>query len=258
VLQDFGTLSARTFQTGNDGTQTVVFTAPPAPPASSAGSGTDVTIVASGTSSPFDTAHASTAIRLVPPGVILPPADTPTPKFTFSPTAPAALQTVIFDASSSCAGSVACGSTTGITSFAWSFGDGGTATGVTASHAFSLAGAFNVTLTVTNDRGVAASITTLVNISTSALPIADFVSSPSTPALTGGNNVVNFDASTSKAGTGHRLVAFNWTFLDDNSTAVGVNVQHTFQKAGTFNVILTVTDEVGQSATKPISITIAP
>ena len=40
-----------------------------------------------------------------------------------------------------------------ITDFAWSFGDGGTASGVTASHTFGGDGTFTVTLTVTDNEG---------------------------------------------------------------------------------------------------------
>jgi len=41
-----------------------------------------------------------------------------------------------------------------ITSYAWDFGDGTTRTGVTVSHAYSTAGSFTVTLTVTDNGGL--------------------------------------------------------------------------------------------------------
>ena len=74
-------------------------------------------------------------IRLVPPGVILPPAGTPTAAFTFSPQPATANLPVIFDASTSQAGSGA----SQIVSYAWTFGDGATGTGRTVTHTFDVA-----------------------------------------------------------------------------------------------------------------------
>ena len=79
VPQDFGTLSARTVVTNADGIATVVYTAPPTPPGSHFGTcnglpGTCVEIVATPTGTAFEAAISqSVQIRLVPPGVILPP-----------------------------------------------------------------------------------------------------------------------------------------------------------------------------------------
>src|SRR5439155_17366896 len=41
-----------------------------------------------------------------------------------------------------------------ITSYAWTFGDGGSASGVTVSHAYAVPGTYNATLTVTDSRGM--------------------------------------------------------------------------------------------------------
>src|SRR5438128_3686374 len=139
VLQDVGRLSARTVVTGSDGRATVVYTAPPAPPANLGGSGTRVTIVATPIGTNFDASQTqSVDIRLMPVGVILPPAETPTARFSFSPTSPVALLPVLFDASLSCAGSSACTSPAGITSFVWTFGDGTSGSGQTVSHTYAL------------------------------------------------------------------------------------------------------------------------
>src|SRR5206468_3645623 len=79
VLQDFGTLSARTVVTGSNGTATAIFTAPPPPPPAANTATTLVTIVAtaSGTNAQGSVPR-SADIRLMPVGVILPPAGSPT------------------------------------------------------------------------------------------------------------------------------------------------------------------------------------
>jgi CSLREA domain-containing protein len=53
----------------------------------------------------------------------------------------------------------------GSLSFAWNFGDGGSASGATAAHAFSSSGRHVVTLTVTDARGATASATVAVDVS---------------------------------------------------------------------------------------------
>jgi hypothetical protein len=142
VGQDYGTLSTRTMVTNASGVATVVYTAPPSPVGGLFGScqglpGNCVQIVATASGSGFETSSPETVtIRLVPPGVILPPASTPTALFTFSPPTAAANAPVAFDATSSCAGQA--GATGGclpsnnvLTGFSWSFGDGQSGSGAT-------------------------------------------------------------------------------------------------------------------------------
>ena len=101
TLVDYGTLSTKSIVTGADGRATTVYTAPPAPPPTPQVAST-VTIRATAlgvdarASVPF-----SAAIRLVPPGIILPPADTPTPEFVVTPTPVSLNVAAIFDASAS-------------------------------------------------------------------------------------------------------------------------------------------------------------
>ena len=83
----------------------------------------------------------------------------PTASFTASPTSGQAPLTVNVDGS----GSTDPGGS--IVSHAWEFGDGGTATGATASHEYMAAGSFTVKLTVTDDSGATASAMQTVTVS---------------------------------------------------------------------------------------------
>lgn len=82
-----------------------------------------------------------------PPPPMGTPNQRPTAAFTTGTTAGPAPLDVSFDASSSADPDGT------IESYAWSFGDGGTGTGVTATHTYGAAGLYTPTLTVTDDRG---------------------------------------------------------------------------------------------------------
>jgi PKD repeat protein len=262
AVQDFGTLSARTIVTGADGRAFAIYTAPAAPSPLAGGSGTMVSVQATLTGFDATTSPAagtpSVSIRLVPPGVILPPAETPTAQFSFTPTAPSANSPVAFDASASCGGradtSGCLPSNFTIVSYSWNFGDGSSATGKTPTHTYTAPGPYNVTLTVTNDRGIAASTNKQVTVGAGTPPSAAFVFGP-TPANVG--QEVFFDASQSLPGLGHTIVQYKWNFGDgtvkDRNTPL---TQHDWTTPGTFAVRLTVVDEAGQEGTVTQTITV--
>jgi PKD repeat protein len=84
-------------------------------------------------------------------------APTATAQFVFAPTTPAPAQPVFFNAFGSTAGRG-----TRIVSFAWDFGDGGTATGMSVSHTYADQALYAVTLTVTDDVGDIAKVSQIV------------------------------------------------------------------------------------------------
>jgi PKD repeat protein len=264
VGQDYGTLSARTIVTNSSGVANVVYTAPPSPTAGIFGTckglpGNCVEIVATASGSGFETAGPEgVTIRLVPPGVILPPADTPTSSFQFSPSTVGPNQAVTFDGSGSCGGTVGasgtCQNASAITAYTWDFGDGSAGTGRTVTHSYSNIATYTVTLTVTNDRGLAASSRQSVTLSASSSPQASFAVSPSDPAV---NQLVSF-TDTSASVTGRTNVRWDWNFGDPTSasnTASGQNVTHTFGTKNSFNVVLTVTDDLGQKTVATQNVT---
>ena len=266
VGQDYGTLSARTTVTNSSGVAAVVYTAPPSPVGGFFGTcqglpGNCVQIVATASGTGFEAASPEiVTIRLVPPGVILPPASTPTAQFSFAPATPPANAPVAFDASASCPGQA--GTTGGclssnniLTDFSWVFGDGQSGTGKTVTHNYTSAGTYNVTLTVTNDRGLTASTTKQVSVGAGAGPTAAFVFSP-TPIVA--NVDTFFDASASRPAPGHTIVSYSWNWGDGDpiSTRSTPIEAHDFGAAGTYVVVLTVTDEAGQQGTTTQSITV--
>jgi PKD repeat protein len=248
TVVDFGRLSSRDLTTGADGRATTSYTAPPAP-ADPVDTGTVVVIRAVPAGTNYATAvPRSVEIRLVPAGVILPPAGTPRARFAFAPSSPIEGEEVRFDASGSldCPPGVtdekACAPGGSTLTYSWSFGDGGGGQGASVSRWYWL-GTYTVTLTVQNDRGRSDSTSKFVTVGSSTNPTASFNSSPSDPQV---GQAVFFNASASRSAPGRTLVRYSWTFGDGGSGS-GVNTSHTYAAPGTYTVNLNVTDDMGKS-----------
>lgn len=171
----------------------------------------------------------------------------PTATFTFSPTSPGQFETVHFSAAESVA---AAGRS--ITSYQWNFGDGSTATGMTASHAFQTVATFAVVLTVTDNAGLQAAKSQNVTVTNGVT--ADFTISRSPAPV---NKDVFFDAEASKGshtGFGGRnsIVKYIWNFGDSTSLTETTSrvVSHKYTETGTYTINLTVEDSAGRRNTK--------
>jgi PKD repeat protein len=248
---DFGSISARNLVTDSNGRATLVYTAPavPAGPAVDTGTVVAIEVTAIGTNFSNSVSPRLATIRLIPPGVVVPP-DGLQPKFTFGPTAPTDHQTVLFDASTSTASS-----NNPIASYSWNFGDGGSGSGRTASHAFNSAGTYVVTLTVADGFSRTASTTQTIEVSGGATPTASFLTSPSTPRV--GENV-NFNASASRPATGRTIRTYEWDFGDGvQKTTTTPATTHDYDTAGTFAVTLVVTDDAGRQEVATGSVTVS-
>lgn len=171
--------------------------------------------------------------------VQLPPNQVPTASFTHSETG---LSTSVDAAGSTDADGTLAG-------YAWTFGDGSTATGVTATHAYAVSGTYTVTLTVTDDRGDTATTTRDVTVvqPPNQGPTAAFTAASDQLGLT-----VDASSSTDPDGT---VASFAWDF-GDGATASGATATHTYAAPGAYAVSLTVTDNEGATATTTESVVI--
>jgi PKD repeat protein len=171
----------------------------------------------------------------------------PTAAFELSPANPGVNQAVFFDAN----GSQASPGRT-ITSYAWNFGDGGTGSGVTTSRRFPRAGAFAVTLTVTDSAGRTGTTTKSLTVGNTIGPTAEFTVSPGQVLV---NQLAFFDGTVSTATPGRTIARYQWNF-GDNQIVEGPRVEHVFRTAGSYSVTLTVTDSNGATDTNTKTVSV--
>ncbi len=246
---DCGMLSGGTVSTGSDGRAAVIYVAPGAP-CLPGGGDTTVTIRATMVGANYANSLPRTVeILLVRSGVILPPNSPPRPSFFVSPSTGREDEPLLFD------GSASRDDDGQIVSYLWHFGDGAIGSGQKRQHTYILAGAYQVTLTVTDDRGLnVTSAPTPVTIVAAANPVAAFTISPTDPRV--GTSIV-FNAGPSTVPTGRTLVGFDWDFGDGNQKS-GITATHTYNRVGTFTVVLTVTDNTGRKSVASRTVTVLP
>ena len=172
----------------------------------------------------------------------------PIAAFTATPTSGDIPLAVAFDGSSSSDS----GGT--ILSYAWTFGDGGTATGPTATttHTYLTAGVYTATLTVTDDLGATGSKSATItakgpNVAPTAKITTDKTSGYAPLA-------VNFSGTGSSDSDG-TIASYSWTF-GDGGTSTAATVAHTYSAVGTYTATLKVTDNLGAIASTTVKITI--
>ena len=105
-----------------------------------------------------------------------------------------------------------------VVSYLWNFGDGTTASGVTAVHAYAAAGSYTVRLTVTDNDGLTNSASTTAQVS-DGTGLQPPVANAGGPYQGTTASPVAFDGSASSDPDG-RIVSYDWTF-GDSGTASG-------------------------------------
>ena len=287
-FEDFGRLSTRQVTTGPNGRASATYTAPsPASSGPSVDAGEVVTIAVTPVDGNFSNAVSrGLTIRLVPTGTIIPPFSA-TPGFSFTPETPTVFNDVLFTTTCVSATSTDCVQDPAgiVTSYAWDFGDGRSGAGRTASHSYLLVGTYVVKLTIRDGTGRSAEATRAVIVGggtapTAVLsvspsdpkeedtgtatapvvvnatgPTASFVLSPTDPSV---GSKVFFDGHGSEPGPGRTIVTFAWNFGDDAGTSGSGKVSHTYTKSGTYTILLQVTNDVGETDTASLTVTVAP
>ncbi|MCB9245031.1 MAG: PKD domain-containing protein [Flavobacteriales bacterium] len=159
-----------------------------------------------------------------------------------------AVPTVSFSANSLCSGPEASFTNTssGASSYSWSFGDGKTSTQSDPTHMYSGTGTYLVRLTGTSGAGCKASTQATVQVYSAA--VADF----SAAGVCAGN-------STSFINLSSNAVKSSWNFGDGNSSTA-VLPTHTYASSGNYNVTLQVENAIGCSrqVTKVVNVYVNP
>jgi PKD repeat protein len=145
-----------------------------------------------------------------------------------------------FDASTS----TAPGST--ITSYTWSYPDGGTGSGVTATRSFAASGTYPVTLTIVTAEG--ATVTTTKDVDVLR------INQPPTATFSVSCRLLECTfTTTGSADPDGSIAGYAWVF-GDGQAGTGSPATHTFAADGRYQVELTVTDNDGDTATVTVPV----
>jgi len=178
----------------------------------------------------------------------------PVAQFTFAPAAPRVGDWVYFDASASYDpdGTIA--------NYQWDFQNDGVfdATGKIAFFRYTAPGTYTVRLVVTDDKGATASTTKSVVVSPLVVnqpPVAQFTFSPATPQV---GQTVMFNGTASYDPDGS-IVAYQWDLNGDGAPDQnGPVVAWIYTAPGAYTVTLTVTDNLGATATASQTVVVLP
>ncbi len=133
--------------------------------------------------------------------------------------------------------------------FAWSFGDGASATTMRPVHTFASAGNYPVSVWA-NDTGGGSSRSNYSETVDPALAVS-VSASPSSPSL---GQIVNFSSVASGGTPGY---TYAWTFGDGGTGGNLRNISHIFTTNGPFSAAVHVTDVAGGTVTASINLTVA-
>lgn len=146
-------------------------------------------------------------------------------------------------------------------SYEWDLGDGNTSAEPDPRHRYERLGRYTATLTVTNERGGAASASVEIEVLDNA-PVAT-IAAPEPGTVVGRGEVVEFSPDGSNddldARWGGRIVSYEWD-LGDGTTSNERSPRHSYELLSPedgFTVRLTVTDDAGGTAAAETTVVVA-
>ena len=151
-----------------------------------------------------------------------------------------------------------------IAKFEWDFGDGGSATGESVTHAYAEDGQFTVVLRVTDDRGAQSTAQKVITVNPDpggggtggAQPVASFTATP----LTGESPLTVTCNASASVSSEAAITAYFWDF-GDGTTGSGITTVHTYGPTTTssYSIILRIIDSRNNedTDTKTITVTVA-
>lgn len=173
----------------------------------------------------------------------------PTAAFSFSPDNQCAGTTVSFSNASAGTG--------GFSTYSWNFGDGGTSTATSPTHAYASGGSYTAVLTMSNGAGCTSTVSHTVTVMPK--PVAaisgDDGDGDTQYCLTPVDNTSTDDVTFFNNTTG--AVSYSWNFGDGSgifTTASTANFVHTYSSYGTYTVTMTATGANGCTSTTTLTV----
>jgi PKD repeat protein len=142
-----------------------------------------------------------------------------------------------------------------IDSWDWDFGDGASASGALVNHTYNAPGAYSVTLTVTDNDNLSDNDSLNITVNNQA-PVAVAgadISFGIAPVSVAFSSTGSYDPDASGS-----ISAYDWDFGDGGSSSAA-NPSHIYTAAGSFNAVLTVTDNMGgANSAAPVVVDVDP
>ncbi|MEQ8240229.1 MAG: PQQ-binding-like beta-propeller repeat protein [Cyclobacteriaceae bacterium] len=143
-----------------------------------------------------------------------------------------------------------------VASWFWDFGDNSTSTEPSPTHAYTTKAEYTVSLTVTDNAGATGTVSKTINIRDIAdentAPVAGFTVADT--LVLNGSDVVFTNTSVDADGS---IASYAWTFGYAIGTSNEESPTYSFNEVGSYEVGLTVTDDIGAESTYTKSIFVA-